>query len=413
MKNKYYILLGVAAASIFSCKSGNDQAAMQAQGPTPFPVVDVPVKVVDSYTEFPATIEGINNNSVRAKIQGYVTNVYVDEGQYVTAGQPLFKLETNVLTQSADAAKSGVSASAANVKAAQANVSAAQAGVQAAQVEVNKLIPLVEKKIISNVQLETAKANLAQAQASHSQAVAALSQARAGESQSKASLNEVNANINFSVVRSPINGVVGAINFREGSLVGPTDQTPLTIVSNTSKVYAYFSMNEAEYLDFIIKTPGKGLSDKLKNMPPVELVLANGEVYPEKGNIQAVTGQIDPATGSIQFRVTFSNADKLLSNGNSGRIRIPKSYVDALVVPESATFEQQGYVYVYKVEKDTARQSMIQVTDRANNMVIVKDGLKKGDKIVAQGIDKVKDKTPVKPVPTNFDSIVNSIKKVF
>ena len=413
MKNKNLILMGIAATALFSCKKGNDQAAMQAQGPMPFPVVEVPMKVVESYTEFPATIEGINNNAVRAKIQGYVTNVYVDEGQYVSAGQPLFKLETNVLSQSANAAKSGVAASSANVKAAQANVSAAQARVQAAQVEVNKLIPLVEKNIISSVQLETAKANLAQAQAAQNQAQAALVQAQAGQSQAQAGLNEVNANINFSVVRSPISGVVGSINFREGSLVGPSDPTALTNVSNTSKVYAYFSMNEAEYLNFIIKTEGKSLQDKLNNMPPVDLVLANGDVYPEKGKIQAVTGQIDPATGTIQFRVTFSNADKILSNGNTGTIRVPKTYVDAVVVPESSTFEQQGYVYIYKVEQDTARQTMIQVTDRANNMVIVKDGLKKGDKIVAQSVDKVKDKTAIKPVPSNFDSIVNSIQKVF
>ncbi|WP_068598731.1 efflux RND transporter periplasmic adaptor subunit [Vaginella massiliensis] len=412
MKKRYYLLMGITASIISSCNK-NDQNAMQAQGPMPYPVVEVPTKVVESFSEFPATIEGINNNAVRAKIQGYVTNVYVDEGQYVSAGQPLFKLETNVLTQSANAAKSGVASSVANVKAAQANVNAASARVQAAQVEVNKLIPLVEKNIISNVQLETAKASLAQAQAAHNQAQAALAQAQAGQSQAQAGLNEVNANINYSVVRSPISGVVGAINFREGSLVGPTDQVPLTNVSNTSKVYAYFSMNEAEYLNFIIKTEGKSLQEKLNNMPAVELVLANGDIYPEKGRIQAVTGQIDPTTGTIQFRVTFSNADKILSNGNTGTIRIPKTYVDAVVVPESSTFEQQGYVYIYKVEKDTARQTMIEVEDRANNMVIVKDGLKKGEKIVAQSVDKVKDKTAVKPVPANFDSIVNSIKKLF
>ena len=412
MKKRYFILMGISASMIFSCKK-SDQSSMQPQGPSPLPVVDVSQRVVESYSEFPATIEGINNNAVRAKIQGYITHVYIDEGQYVSAGQALFKLETNALSQTADAARSGVNAASANIQSAQANVKAAEARVQVAQVEVNKLIPLVEKNIISNVQLETAKANLAQAQAAKNQAQAALSQAQAGQAQAQASLNEVNANINYSIVRSPISGVVGSINFREGSLVGPADPTPLTNISNTSKVYAYFSMNEAEYLDFIIKTNGKTLQEKLNNMPPVELVLANNEVYPEKGKIQAVTGQIDPSTGSIQFRVTFNNADKLLSNGNSGRIRIPKTYVDAIVVPESSTFERQGNVYVYKVEKDTARQSVIKVENRTNNMIIVKEGVKKGDKIVAQGVDKIKDKTAIKPIPTNFDTIVNSIKKVF
>ena len=413
MKNVNVIMVGALAIALSSCGKKDNAAAQQAQGPTPYPVVDVPTKVVTSYDEYPANIQGIVNNDVRAKIQGYITEVYVDEGQYVQAGQPLFKLETNVLTQNADALKSGVGAAQANVKAAQANVSAAQAAVQAAQVEVNKLTPLVQKNIISNVQLETAKANLAKAQASYNQAVAAKSQAQAGVTQAQASYKGAQANVDYSVVRAPISGVVGSINSRQGTLVGPTDQTPITTVSNTSRVYAYFSMNEKEYLNFISKSEGATLKDKLNKIPAVELVLANGDVYPEKGKIQTVTGQINPTTGTIDFRVTFNNEAKLLANGNSGRIRVPKTYVDVLVVPEAATFEQQGMTYVYKVTKDTAYATPITVVERANNMAVVKDGVKKGDNVVAQGVGKLRDKTAVKPTPANFDQIVESTKTVF
>ncbi len=413
MKNVNVIMVGALAIALSSCGKKDNAAAQQAQGPTPYPVVDVPTKVVTSYDEYPANIQGIVNNDVRAKIQGYITEVYVDEGQYVQAGQPLFKLETNVLTQNADALKSGVGAAQANVKAAQANVSAAQAAVQAAQVEVNKLTPLVQKNIISNVQLETAKANLAKAQASYNQAVAAKSQAQAGVTQAQASYKGAQANVDYSVVRAPISGVVGSINSRQGTLVGSTDQTPITTVSNTSRVYAYFSMNEKEYLNFISKSEGASLKDKLNKIPAVELVLANGDVYPEKGKIQTVTGQINPTTGTIDFRVTFNNEAKLLANGNSGRIRVPKTYVDVLVVPEAATFEQQGMTYVYKVTKDTAYATPITVVERANNMAVVKDGVKKGDKVVAQGVGKLRDKTAVKPTPANFDQIVESTKTVF
>ena len=412
MKNVNVMMVGALAVALSSCGKKND-AAQQAQGPTPYPVVDVPTKVVTSYDEYPTNIEGVVNNDVRAKIQGYITEVYVDEGQYVSAGQPLFKLETNVLTQNADALKSGVGAAQANVQAAQANVSAAKASVNAAQVEVNKLTPLVQKNIISNVQLETAKANLAKAQAGYNQAQAALSQAQAGVSQAQASYKGAQANVDYSVVRSPISGVVGAINFRQGTLVGPTDQTPITVVSNTSKVYAYFSMNEKEYLNFISKSEGATLKDKLNKIPPVDLVLANGDIYPEKGKIQTVTGQINPTTGTIDFRVSFNNAAKILANGNSGRIRIPKTFVDVLVVPEASTFEQQGMTYVYKVTKDTAYATPITAVERAGNMAVVKEGVKKGDKVVAQGVGKLRDKTAVKQMPANFDSIVNSTKKVF
>lgn len=412
MKNVNVIMVGALAMALSSCGK-KDNAAQQAQGPTPYPVVDVPTKVVTSYDEYPTNIEGIVNNEVRAKIQGYITEVYVDEGQYVQAGQPLFKLETNVLTQNADALRSGVGAAQASVKAAQANVSAAQAAVNAAQVEVNKLTPLVQKNIISNVQLETAKANLAQAQAGHNQAVAALAQAKSSVTQAQANYKGAQANVDYSVVRAPVSGVVGSINSRQGTLVGPTDQTAITVVSNTAKVYAYFSMNEKEYLNFISKSEGATLKDKLNKIPPVELVLANGDIYPEKGKIQTVTGQINPTTGTIDFRVTFNNAAKLLANGNSGRIRVPKTYVDALVVPAAATFEQQGMTYVYKVKNDSAIATPITVVDNTGNIVVVKEGVKKGDKVVAQGVGKLRDKTPIKPTPSNFDQIVESTKPVF
>lgn len=412
MKNVNVMMVGALAIALSSCGK-KDNAGVQAQGPTPYPVVDVPTRVVTSYDEYPTNIEGVVNNEVRAKIQGYITEVYVDEGQYVQAGQPLFRLETNVLTQNADAARSGVGAAQASVKSAQANVNAAKASVNAAQVEVDKLTPLVQKNIISNVQLETAKANLAKAQASYNQALAAVGQAQAGVTQAQANYKGAQANVDYSVVRAPISGVLGSINFRQGTLVGPSDPTAITTVSNTSKVYAYFSMNEKEYLNFISKSEGATLKEKLDKIPAVDLVLANGEIYPEKGKIQTVTGQINPTTGTIDFRVSFNNAAKILANGNSGRIRVPKTYVDVLVVPEAATFEQQGMTYVYKVTKDTAYATPITVVERANNIAVVKDGVKKGDKVVAQGVGKLRDKTAVKPMPANFDTIVNSTKTVF
>ena len=409
MKNKL-IIVSLALLSVISCKKKEEK---KQEGPKEVPVVEVQQRNVTGYQSFPASIQGRVNNDVRAKIQGYITQVLVDEGQYVTKGQPLFRLETNTLNQSADAARAGIGAAQSGVAAAKANVSAAQAAVNASQVEVNKLIPLVQKNIISAVQLETAKANLSRAQAQLAQAQAAQAQAAAGVSQASANYKGVQANIDYSVIRAPISGVLGKLPFRVGSLVGPNDPTPLTTVSDTSGIFAYFSMNEREYLDFLENAYGATVPEKLRNMPMVELELANGSLYGEKGKIEAVTGQIDPTTGTIQFRVSFTNASKLLSNGNSGTIKVPKLYNKALVVPESATFEQQGLVYVFKVEKDTAKNVMIGVTDRVNNLVVVKDGIKKGEKIVAQGVGTLKPGTAVKPKPANFDEIVNAIKPIF
>ncbi len=397
MNSKKYIIASILGLSVFqACKNEQPQ---QAPPPPSLPVVEVAQRDMVGYQSFPVSIEGKVNNAVRAKISGYITQVYVDEGQVVSKGQPLFKLETNVQAQDANAAKSGITA-------AKANINAAQAAVNAAQVEVDKLIPLVEKKIISNVQLETAKANLMRAEGQ-------LAQAKASHQQAQAAYSGVQANIDFGIVRSPISGVVGAINFREGSLVGPSDQTPITTVSEVGEVYAYFSMNEREYLDFLSETEGKNVKEKLKNIPEVELVLANDQLYPEKGKIQTVTGQINPETGTIQFRASFSNKDGLLSNGNSGSIRIPKSYKNAIIVPESATFEQQGLVYLYKIEKDTARSVKVEIIDKAHNFAILKEGVKPGDKVIAQGTGKIKDGSAVKEIPANLDSIANAIKQIF
>lgn len=382
---------------MISCgKKEQQQAGPQIAS---LPVTEISTLDVTGYTSFPVNIEGKVNNEVRAKIQGYITQVFVDEGQIVSKGQPLFKLETNVLNENASAAKSGISA-------AQASVEAAKASVKAAQVEVDKLIPLVEKNIISNVQLETAKANLSRAQGQ-------LAQAQAAYQQAKANYSSIQANIDFSVVRSPISGVVGAINFREGSLVGPSDPTPMTVVSQVGDVYAYFSMNESEYFDFLKDTPGQNVKEKLKNLPEVELVLANGQIYNEKGKIQTVTGQINPQTGTILFRASFPNKDRLLSNGNSGTIRIPKAYGESLVVPEKATFEQQGYTYVYRVENDTVHSTIVEILDRVNNLAVVKSGLKKGDKIVVEGMGKLRDKAPIKPQMVDFKEVTKPIQQVF
>jgi membrane fusion protein (multidrug efflux system) len=278
---------------------------------------------------------------------------------------------------------------------------------------VEKLRPLVAKNIISNVQLQTAQANLARAQAQLQQAIAGKQQASASVSQASANYKGVQANIDYSVIRAPISGVVGRLPLKVGSLVGPNDQTPLTTVSDTKQVYAYFSLNEKEYLNFLKDATGATVPEKIKNMPMVELELANGEAYPEKGRVEAVTGQIDPSTGSIQFRVGFSNPQKLLSNGNSGTIKVPKLYNNVLVAPEASTFEQQGLTYILRVEKDTAKNVPITVVDRVSNMVIIKDGAKKGEKIVAQGVTTIKPGTAVKAQPGDFDKIINDIKPVF
>lgn len=363
--------LSIFALLLVSCNDKQQQAPQQQQA-MPFAVTAVPQKNVTGFIKYPTTIEGTINSDVRAKVSGYIQKVLVDEGQKVRKGQALFKLETQSLSQDAEAAK---------------------ANVNAAQVEVNKLKPLVEKNIISSVQLETAKAKLLQA---------------------KSSYNSVVANIGYATVTSPVDGFVGAIPYREGTLVSASSAKPLTTVASIENVYAFFSMNETEYLNFLQKAEGKTLHDKIKNFPKVKLLLANGQTYEEEGIIQTVTGQIDAATGTVSFRAMFNNPNLLLTNGNSGTIEIPTHYNNTLVIPQAATFEQQGQTFVYKVGEDNAViATLVSIKDKTDLLYVVDGGLKAGDLIVPKGIGKLRNRMPIQPQTVAFDSIVKPIKPLF
>jgi len=375
MKNR--ILNSITLLSILlvivSCGNGEKAKSAAAEAPpAPFPVTQLQTKTVTGYTEYPTTIEGKVNSDVRAKTSGYIEKVYVDEGQKVRKGQVLFKLETQSLSQDAGAAK------------AQVNV---------AQVEVDKLIPLVEKNIISPVQLETAKANLAQAKANYS---------------------GVTANIGYATIKSPIDGFVGAINFREGALISPNDATPLTTVSQIDEVYAFFSFNEAQYIDHLQRSEGQNKAERIKNSPDLTLVLANGKEYSEKGRIQTSTGQINQSTGTIQIRAAFDNPNEILTNGNSGKIKFPIEYKDAIVVPQAATFEQQGNIMIFKLgENNKVETSILKIKDKVDNLYVVESGLEPNDEIVVSGIGKLKSGMAIAPQETSFEEAIKPVATLF
>lgn len=366
-------IITVCLMTVVLSSCGNKQDNQQAQGPpATFPVAQIAYKTITGYQEYPTNIEGIVNSHVRAKISGYIQKVFVDEGQKVTKGQALFKLETRSLSQDAGAAR---------------------ALINVAQVEVDKLIPLVEKNIISPVQLETAKANLAQAKANYSSIV---------------------ANIDYATVKSSVDGYVGSINFREGSLVSPSDATPLTIVSDIKQVYAFFSLNEADYLGFLQNTKGKNLNEKIDNFPEVSLILVNGNTYSEKGKIETSTGQINQNTGTVNFRAIFNNPNELLTNGNSGKINIPTVYENAIVIPQEATYEQQGNIMVFTVgENNKVSSLIIKVKVSIDNLYVVESGIKEGDKIVTTGVEKLRNDMLITPQEIPLDSIMKPIKTAF
>lgn len=372
--NRIKNLLALSAFLVFvSCNNKQDASVAATKNPpATFPVTQLQPKTVTGFTEYPTNIEGIINSDVRAKTSGYIKKVFVDEGEKVRKGQVLFELETQSLSQDAGAAK---------------------ARINVAQVEVDKLIPLVEKNIISAVQLETAKANLAQAKANYS---------------------GISANIGYATIRSSVDGFVGAINFREGALISPNDATPLTTVSNISKVYAFFSLNETQYLDFLQNAEGKNLKEKLANYDAVNLILANGSTYSEKGKIETSSGQINQTTGTVSFRAVFDNPNQLLTNGNSGRIQIPIVYENATVVPQEATYEQQGNIMIFKLEENNkVTSSIIKIKANVDNLYVVESGLESNAKIVTTGVGKLKSGMEITPKEIPFEEVTKPITTLF
>ena len=316
---------------------------------------------------YSATIRGKQDVDIRTKVQGYITDIKVKEGSIVRQGQTLFVID-QVPYQTALAT-------------AQANVDVAKAQVDAAELSAKSKEMLFEEKIISDFDLRMARTNLASAKAQ-------LAQAKANE------LTASN-NLSYTLVKSPVNGVVGTLPFRVGTLVSPTDATPMTSVSDNSEMYVYFSMSESQV--FSLKRQYGALENALQELPEVDLQLSDGTIYSEHGTIEAISGIIDPTTGSVTLRAKFPNKKRLLISGGSGTVLLPHRQEGCVVIPQHATFEVQDKVYAYKIENGVAKAKIIGVFEISNGKeYIVESGLIEGDTIVVEGIGLLRDNTPIK-----------------
>lgn len=316
---------------------------------------------------YSATIRGKQDVDIRPKVQGYITDIKVKEGSIVRQGQTLFVID-QVPYQAALAT-------------AEANVDVAKAQVDAAELSASSKEKLFEQKIISDFDLRMARTTLASAKAQ-------LAQARANE------LTASN-NLSYTLVKSPVDGVVGTLPFRVGTLVSPSDSTPMTSVSDNSEMYVYFSLSESQVLS--LKRQYGALENALQELPLVQLQLSDGSIYSEKGRIEAISGIIDPTTGSVTIRAKFPNKKRLLLSGGSGTILLPHRQDGCVVIPQHATFEVQDKVYTYKVENGVAKATIIGVFEISNGKeYIVESGLMEGDTIIVEGIGLLRDDTPVK-----------------
>ena len=360
--NKLSIGVGVTLmVLLYSCGNKTNQVP-QAPPLQQYPTEVLTLGKVMLEVTYPVVIKGQEDIEIRPQVSGFIDAILIDEGSVVRKGQSLFKINSPQSVQ--------------NLAAAEASITNAEATLNTAKLNVDRMRPLAEKKIISDVQLQTYENQ-------YESAKAALAQA-------KATLIQAQAMMGWTNVTSPVDGVVGSIPFRQGSLVSSSNL--LTTVANTGNVFAYFSLNEKNLLELLDRYEGNTQTEKIKNMPPVTLTLADGTVYPEKGKIETIAGVVNTTTGSANFRAAFPNKNGILRSGTSGKIAVSREVDDVFKIPQKATFQQQDKILVYKVQGnaekgDSVIQTIVNVTPTPDGLnYAVMNGLQNGDRIVTDGV---------------------------
>lgn len=366
-KNMKYIFSFVLAFLCFSCTSNN---SADKQENITLPVITLHEDSITLYSEFPARIEGKVNVYIRSQVNGYIQKIFVEEGSYVKVGQPLFKIDDRLYEE--------------QVNTARANLNTALAAEKNAKLEVEKYTILSQNSVTSEFQLKTAKAQYEAAQANVSQQRAAL----------KSSL----INLEFTLIKSPVNGYVGRIPKRIGNLVTGVDTQSLMTISEISEVYAYFSLTEKEFLRFNSRYKGDLLSKKINQTDSVSLKLADDSKYQYKGKIQMINGEFEANTGAVSVRASFKNPSHLLRTGNTGRVILPFTETNVLLIPVLATIDIQDKIFVVRLNKDNkAERVSISVKQKQGDYYILESGLKSGDIIVSSDIEKIEEGTIIQP----------------
>jgi membrane fusion protein (multidrug efflux system) len=364
VNKKWLRLIGIVGCTVWmaSCKQATDAGVKPS-----FAIMEVKAADKELSTSYSATIRGRQDIDIYPQVSGTIEKLCVTEGQTVRRGQLLFVIDQIPYR--------------AALKTAVANVEAARAAMATAELTYNSNKELYAQKVVSEFSLKTAENTYLTAKAQLTQAEA----------------QEVNArnNLSYTEVKSPSDGVVGALPYRVGALVGANLPYPLTTVSDNSDMYVYFSMTENQLL--ALTRQYGSMDEALKNMPEVELILNDNSVYNKKGVIESISGVIDRQTGTVMARVVFPNESRLLHSGASGTVVVPSIYKDCIAIPQGATVQMQDKVVVYKVVDGKAVSTLITVAGiNDGREYVVLSGLQSGDEIISEGAGLVREGTQVK-----------------
>ncbi|WP_316791868.1 efflux RND transporter periplasmic adaptor subunit [Pedobacter frigoris] len=291
--------------------------------------------------DYVSQIKSVRNIEIRALEKGFLQNIYVDEGQTVKAGQLLFRIVPKMY---------------------EAEMQKSAAEVRASEIELQNTRLLADKNVVSKNELAMANAKLDQA---------------------KAELSLAKFHLSATEIRAPFDGTIDRIPKKLGSLIDEGEL--LTSLSDNGQMFAYFNVSEPEYLDYKTNVSGRG-SNK------VNLLLANNQLFQSKGDVETIESEFDSETGNIAFRAKFPNPDQLLKNGETGKVRMSVPLKNAMIIPQKATYEIQDKIYAFVIGKDNVVHSReITIGSKIPDLYIVSSGISEHDKILLEGVQKVKD----------------------
>ncbi len=374
LRKSLLLIMGSAAfISFSSCNLKNKKSPPIGDFQVTSPIV-ADTTVTEDYV---ADIQAVQNVELRSRVKGYLDKINVDEGKFVKQGQVLFILSNQEYKEA--------------LAKASAELKSAIADVKTSELELQNVKILVDKNVVSKTELELAQAKL-------DASLAKVEEATATESGAKLDLS-------YTLVKAPFDGVINRIPNKIGSLID--EGMLLTTISNINDVYAYFHVSEEEYLGYV-------KDNELHNQKEVALVLADNEMYPLKGVIETVEGEIEKSTGNIAFRAKFPNPDLLLKHGASGKIRIEKTIKNAIIVPQKSTFDVQDKTYMYIVDKDN-RVKLRSITPKirlTNHYILNPADLNQKEQFVYEGLQLIKDGDKINTKVIDLTKIIEQKEEI-
>ncbi|SIT11008.1 efflux RND transporter periplasmic adaptor subunit [Belliella pelovolcani] len=377
-KISFVLLLSIG---FVSCQSGNGKSQDKIIL-ADIPVLELQPKSIEVPKTYVCDLQAVQFVEVRAKVEGFVAKIYVDEGQFVKKGQSLFQLTSNEFNEM--------------VNSANAKLMQARAEAKSTALEVERLKILVDKKIISSSELELARAKNSVSQSAILEAESLLKNAQTG--------------LSYTTIKAPFDGIVDRIPYKTGSLVTAGDL--LTNITDISEVFAYYKVTENEYLKYMRDRLEEVSESDENGDEVVSLILSDGQTYPYVGKLETMEADFEKGTGSIAFRVRFPNPDQLIKHGASGKVQMDNMLDDIFLIPQKSTFEIQDYSYVYILDKNNIVRVRSFVPLQRYGVYYISDSFEPGDRIIFEGIQQLKDGMEIVPMAVSekeaYDTLVNA-----